>query len=47
MITGLLINAGLWTPMDDQIWNFKINWQPIPYGKKRAKNITMKKFFFT
>lgn len=30
IISGQLVNAGLWPPVGSQIWNSDLNWQPIP-----------------
>lgn len=30
MISGQLVNAGLWPPAEIQKWNTDMNWQPIP-----------------
>ncbi|XP_013200568.1 venom acid phosphatase Acph-1 [Amyelois transitella] len=30
-MTALLISAGLWPPLEPQIWNETIIWQPVPY----------------
>ncbi|XP_043273768.1 venom acid phosphatase Acph-1-like isoform X2 [Venturia canescens] len=30
MISGQLVNAGLWPPAKSQQWNEDLNWQPIP-----------------
>ncbi|OAD56134.1 Venom acid phosphatase Acph-1 [Eufriesea mexicana] len=40
MISGQLVNSGLWPPAETQKWSTDINWQPIPtdyvYTKKDA-----------
>lgn len=32
IMAGELINAGLWPPVDQQIWKDDLAWQPIPFG---------------
>lgn len=32
IIAGELINAGLWPPIEPQIWKDDLPWQPIPFG---------------
>lgn len=38
IIAGELINAGLWPPVEPQIWNEDLLWQPIPFGIICMKN---------
>lgn len=33
MLSGQLVNAGLWPPAEIQRWSADINWQPISTGK--------------
>lgn len=33
MMSGLLVDAGLWPPADIQKWHEELDWQPIPTGK--------------
>lgn len=33
MISGQLVNAGLWPPAEIQKWDSDIDWQPIPTGQ--------------
>lgn len=35
MMSGQLVNAGLWPPVENQQWNIDMNWQPIPTGQHR------------
>ena len=41
MISGQLVNAGLWPPAESQIWNSEMNWQPIPTDYVSAKEDTL------
>lgn len=41
ILSGQLVNAGLWPPTTDQIWLEDLNWQPIPIDMKELKEDTL------
>ncbi|XP_043579475.1 venom acid phosphatase Acph-1-like isoform X1 [Bombus pyrosoma] len=41
MLSGQLVNAGLWPPVEIQRWSADINWQPIPTDYTVAQEDTL------
>ncbi|CAD6231754.1 GSCOCG00001569001-RA-CDS [Cotesia congregata] len=41
MISGLLVNVGLWPPAKAQVWQSGLNWQPVPTDYISAERDTL------
>ena len=46
MMSGQLVNAGLWPPAKIQQWSVDLNWQPIPTGKCPSLKLHETKYNF-